>query len=219
MRQFLLAITLLPGLAFAQAHVASSPASGASAPNPDQPETVRTISIRPSQDTLYPADLVTSGLQGVALVRVTLDPAGLPIDAAIEKTSRSTRLDELASAVSRKLSYKAREGSPQPAVVLVPVEFLRDSVTTLGKKSCAEFNTDAAYFSTTFPEVDVQEMKVINMATGLLFMAQVSASKDAKFAFTKSLKTAIPKAVAECSSRPDAGFLATFKQAIRDSGG
>ena len=56
-----------------------------------------------------------------------------------------------------------------PTVVL-PVEFRRDSVATLARKTCAEFNTDLAYFRSAHPDKKLADMTVFLMSSGALFL-------------------------------------------------
>ncbi len=212
MRKIILCLVLVPSFATGQ------PAASSSSPSATIPK-VRVISLRPSDAAYYPSDVAATGAQGTTLVRVSLDAAGAVTEAIIDQSSRSPKLDEAAVTLARSLSFKVREDSPSVPAVHVPVEFLRDSVSTLGGKSCGELNVDAQYHAATFPELPLKDMKVINMTIGILFMAQASASAEARISYSERLQDAVPRVFEECKPRPAANFLETFRRAIRDSGG
>lgn len=181
---------------------------------------VRTVSLRPSSPE-YPAELVAAGVQGTTEVLAKLGPDGKPVDVSVAQTSRSPLLDEAALTLVQGLSFKFKDDAvtaPLPMVV-VPVEFMRDSVSTLAQKSCQDLNTDLQYFTTTFPEKKPEDLAVVKMATGILTIAAMSnkMTGDAFAAYAKSLKRAVPAALAECATHPTATFLEVLKQSIKDA--
>ena len=209
-----LLLGLTSAIAAAQAPI---PSPTASAPSTGTLVKVRAISLRPSDANYYPAALSVRGVQGTTLVQAELSETGAPTAVAVFQSSRSAELDAAALAVVRAVTYKAKEPAAQPSQVLVPVEFLRDSVATLGQKTCSEFTIDAQYFKTAFPEVDMKEMMVVSMAIGVLFMGRGAATDAVTYA--KSLSSALPRVVEACASQREARFLEAFKRVAQGSGG
>lgn len=183
---------------------------------PDAVPKVRAISLRPG-GTSYPVDLAALGVQGTAEVLAKLDPGYKVSDATIAATSRSNQLDDLAVQLVQRAAFKpSSTDGPRIEAIIVPVEFLRDSVNTLPQKSCDEFNVDLKYFRATFPEKDPEaDMTVINMARGLLVLAASNASAERKLELVRAIKLALPKAIAECKDNPGAKFMQTLTQEVK----
>lgn len=225
MRQSALVIALalcgaLPA-ATAQEPVAA-PASAASSPS-GLTAKVRTVSIRPS-DAVYPEALHSRGVQGMVEVLAVIGPDGFPVQVAVAKTSRSKELDEAGLAVVRDLRFGAQGAASAPSArplppVLVPVEFLRDSVTTLSKKMCREFSVDAEYFRTTFPEQQVSDMPVVRMTIGLLVMAETQRASGEKIVSLARRSSAAGKEIAAaCAAAPDSLYLPVFRELVAKGG-
>lgn len=216
-----LAPALLAGVAFfadAQPPAAAEPAaSAASAPAAARVAKLRAQSLRPG-GTAYPVELAGQGVQGTADVFVKIAPDGTPAEVSLQASSRSPALDELALAFVRGLRFGAKaggSGAPLPDVI-VPVEFMRDTVEGLAAKTCAEFNADTAYFKATFPETDPSHMPVVRMTTGMLLLAGMPRqSGDALVAQAKQLNAAAAGIAAACEAAPDALYSKVFVELVR----
>lgn len=174
------------------------------------------LSLRPT-DTQYPSELSVAGVQGDTEVLATFGDDGKLSSASIAKTSRSDKLDLAAVALVKSLSYSVKAqplGSP-PRQALIPVQFLRDSVSTLPLKLCKEFNIDLAYFKSTFPEMEPQKMTVVSMAIGYLALSG-KPSFEKQVALAKSLKEIVPMTVSACASQPDAKFFEIFQNTVNE---
>jgi protein TonB len=210
----LLAIALLPGLAVAEEPAASAPHSSPSAP----PVTVRAVSLRPA-DEGYPPELAAKGIQGTAELLLKLGPDGSPTDVTVQSSSRSPDLDQPAIAVAKGLSFKAKDPANPVVQVLVPIEFLRDSLTTLPKKTCQEFNVDLAWFKATFPELEVRKMPVVNMTVGsYVSYGIVGLSQDKALAYMKRVEQAAKGIVEACAKDPEAGYITIFTRLVKEAG-
>lgn len=201
--------------ATAPAAAASTAAPAASAP---QPYRVGTMSVLP-MDPAYPPGLASRGVQGTAEVLVRLDAAWQPAELSILSTSRSEALDEAARNVVKALSFKVENPSGPPPEVIVPVNFRRDSLSYLQRKTCAEFNVDLAYFKATFPEQSVRDMPVVNMTVGA-FVANgfFSVPQNRVLARMKSIEVAAKGVADACSRHPDDGFIKTFRALVDEAG-
>lgn len=219
-----LAPALLAALAFTSAPAqppADPAASAASAPAPARVARLRAQSLRPG-GTVYPVALAEQGVQGTADVIVKIAPDGTAGEVAIQASSRSAALDELALGFVRTLRFnpsaKSTPGAPLPDVIL-PVEFMRDTVEGLQAKTCAEFNVDAAYFRATFPETDPSHMPVIRLTTGMLLLAGMPRQGgDALVAQAKKLNAAAAGIATACAAAPDTKYLQTFVELVKKAG-
>jgi TonB family protein len=204
----------------------AAPTPAASAPVAQPLARVRPVSVRPG-DEAYPEALHSKGVQGVVEVLVTLGSDGKPTEASVASGSRSQALDAAGLALVKGLQFGVKapaEGASSPAVpnatrVLVPVAFLRDSLSTLGKKTCAEFVVDVDYHRATFPEQQVADMSVITMTTGALVMGGFQRSgPDKLVALAKKAKAAGRDIAWACAAAPERLFLQQFKELMEKSG-
>jgi TonB family protein len=210
----LFTIALLPGLAVAEEPAASTPLTSAAV----LPVKVRAVSLRPT-DEGYPPELAAKGVQGTAELLLKLGADGNPTDIAVQSSSRSPELDQAAIAVAKGLSFKAKDPANPVAQVLVPIEFLRDSLTTLPNKTCQEFDIDLAWFKATFPELDVRKMPVVNMAVGsYVSYGIVGLSQVKALAYVKRVEQAAKGIVDACAKDPGTGFIKTFTRLVKEAG-
>jgi protein TonB len=208
--------------AHAQPPTAAEPAaSAASAPAAGRVAKLRAQSLRPG-GTVYPVELAGQGVQGTADVFVKIAPDGTPAEVSLHASSRSPALDELALAFVRGLRFAAKSGASGAALpdVIVPVEFMRDTVEGLATKTCAEFNTDTAYFKATFPETEPSRMPVVRMTTGMLLLAGMPRQRggEALVAQAKQLNAAAAGIAAACEAAPSSGYLQVFVELVKQAG-
>jgi len=207
-------LALLPAISVAEEPAASSPS--ASLANP--PIQVRAVSLRPS-DEGYPPELAAKGVQGTTELLITLAPDGSPREVVVQSSSRSPELDRAAVAVAKGLGFKSKDPANPIAVVLVPVEFLRDSLVTLSKKTCQEFNVDLDYFKSAFPELDTRKMPVVNMTVGsYVSYGIVGLSQDRTLAYVKRVEAAAKGIAEACAKEPEAGYIKTFTRLVKEAG-
>jgi TonB family protein len=203
------------GATFVNAHAQPASEPAASAPKPTvQAARVRPVSIRPS-DPVYLESLHTQGIQGTVEILARVGPDGFPFEVSVQKSSRSPELDELGLKIVKDLKFGAGGGGTTQSLppIVVPVEFLRDSVTTLSKKTCRELNVDVEYQKRMFPESNRQDMTVIKMTIGALFLASSQrATGDQLVATSRRTSAAAKEIIAACSSNPEANYLQTFRE-------
>lgn len=210
----LLAISsLVPALVSAE-----EPSAAASMPAPASPAQVRAISLRPA-DEGYPPELAAKGAQGTTVLLLTLGAGGTPTEVTVQSSSRSAELDQAAIAVARGLSFKAKDPAHPIAQVLLPIEFMRDSLATLPNKTCREFNVDLAWFKATFPEHETRKMPVVNMTIGsYVTYGIVGLPQDKALAYMKRIETAAQGLVEACAKDPEAGYIKTFTRLVKEAG-
>jgi TonB family protein len=202
------------------AHTSMAQDTGASAPPaPFKPAPVRKLSLRPISPA-YPPELVKAGVQGTATVLATLGSDGFPERVTIQASSRSSDLDAAAITLVKNLNFKVSSAASEPtlAAVLVPVEFLKDSVATLPQKTCEDFNLDLKYFKSAFPEKRPEELDVVRMAVGTLAVSMAaSMPREKQLAFFKSIHPAVASTFAICGANPDKTMFEVLRQAVRES--
>ena len=216
----LLAIPLLvPALASAaEPPAAASTPAPTPTPTPASPAQGRAISLRPA-DEGYPPELAAQGAQGTTVLLLTLGADGSPEQVTVQSSSRSPELDQAAIAVAKGLSFKAKDPAHPVARVLVPIEFMRDSLATLPNKTCREFNVDLAWFKATFPELDSRKMPVVNMTVGsYVSYGIVGLPQDKALAYMKRVETAAQGLAEACAKEPDAGYIKTFTRLVKEAG-
>lgn len=222
--RILWSVALAGGLAFfsacAGAQEGAVPAAATAASATSLPaQRVKARSLRPGE-AAYPAALAERGVQGTAEVLAKLGADGAPSVVTIVSSSRSVELDELALADVRRLRFRSANGASGTSLpdIVVPVEFMRDSLATLKAKTCREFNVDVAYFRSTFPELDTGRMPIINLTTGALFMGAIPTSGltgDALVTHAKRIREAGSGITAACLAAPDSSYLELYVDLVK----
>ncbi len=153
----------------------------------------------------YAKQLADKGVQGNVSVRAVVAADGTLTAPKISETSRSDELDRLALALVLTFKFKPKKSAAPVTEIIVPILFLKDSLTSLHQKSCAEFNIDYGYFKVTFPEKETGDMTVFKMATGVAF-----ATSGFDMKRVKRLKSATTGTATKCAASPDSKFLDVF---------
>jgi TonB family protein len=202
-----------PALAATDEPAASTPSAAAT-----PPVKVREVSLRPT-DEGYPPELAAKGVQGTVELLLKLAADGSPRDIVVQASSRSADLDQAAIAVAKGLTFKTKDPANPVTQVVVPIEFLRDSLTTLPTKTCAEFNVDLGYFKATFPELETRMMPVVNMTVGsYVTYGIVGLPQDKALAYMKRVEAAAKGIVEACAKEPEASYTKTFTRLVKEAG-
>jgi TonB family protein len=224
---FITTLALAVGSSAGAQEAPAVPAPAASAPAMQPLARTRTVSLRPA-DPSYPEALHSKGVQGLVEVRATLGADGKPTDLVVLNSSRSQALDDAGLALVKRLQFAIKapaEGASSPAIpnatqVVVPVEFFRDSLGTLSKKTCAEFGVDVAYHRATFPEQQVGDMSVIKMTIGAMVLGGFQRTGPSPLvALAKKSKSAARDIAEACATSPERLFLEQFKELMDKSPG
>lgn len=157
-------------------------------------------------DGAYPADLARRGVQGEALVEVSLDGQGRRV-ARVRSSSRSAELDTLAARIAERSDAATPVSGARSG--LVKVLFRKDHASTLAGKTCADFNVDAAYQAATFPERDVRGMPVMVESVGKLVY---TLHRDAQGKSFPGMGPVLDATVAACARTPEAGMLDVMRR-------
>jgi len=171
-------------------------------------------SFRPT-DKQYPAELAAAGVQGEVLVVVPLTDDGKSDGASLGATSRSEQLDKIAVDFIKSARFQVKEAPAKGwKAIVVPVEFYKDSVTTLKSKTCADFNIDSDYQLTKFPERKPAEMRIFDMLTGILYFG--AGGKPAQAAeVAKRAAAARQPTIDGCKANPENSLLQTWQASVK----
>lgn len=171
-------------------------------------------SFRPT-DKRYPAALAAAGVQGEVLVIVPLTDDGKSNGASLGATSRSEELDTIAVDLVKAASFRLPDAPAQGwKAIVVPVQFYKDSVTSLQTKTCADFNVDYDYQLTKFPERKPEDMRVFEMLTGILYIKSVKSTAQA-LDLAKRTAAARQPTIDGCRKNPESLLMSTWLASAR----
>ena len=156
-------------------------------------------------DASYPDELARRGVQGEATIELRVADHGRKT-AIVRDSSRSAELDALAVKMAHRLDIK---GSGDASSGLIRFQFRKDSDTTIATKTCADFNVDAAYHATTFPEHSQRMLPGIYESVGKLVYSLHREGEQRSFPALESLMDAT---MAACARTPESGFLEVMRQ-------
>jgi TonB family protein len=158
-------------------------------------------------DSRYPSELADKGVQGDALIHAKVQADGRLVEPTLARSSHSDALDQSALQIAATMGFQPAKGQEVEREIEFKVVFVRDTLETVVKKSCAEFNTDLAYYQSTYPERKAGDMPVFKLSTGAII-----ALRGFELERIKRLK-AMPDAVAAaCAKDPQAKF---FEQVVK----
>jgi TonB family protein len=159
----------------------------------------------------YPASERAAGHQGEIVLRGVVTPEGTITEATVQVSSRAPGLDEAALAAFRHWTFKPgldAAGKPIAMPVRAKVEYAKDSVSTLPRKTCADFVADVRWHDETFPERKRSEMYLYRLTLGALIMVSLPRSNDFKAALTagpsaSDFQKAFDATFEHCSAHPN----------------
>lgn len=172
----------------------------------DKPLWVDTQHITPDMPA-YPPPLVRSGIQGQVMLEVTVTNQGKAID--IKVTHNQSGIAALADAAvthARRLlwSHAARAQAPE-TIVIVPVEFEKDTTATIGNKTCSDFNIDAATYKAAHPQAELRRMNAVAVARDALRLPRSVTEEDMRLT------------AGRCTEQRQAKFIDIFAQQMRST--
>jgi len=207
-------IGVLVVLSFSGVSMAQTVAAEASAAVA-QPKLAGGVSLTP-RNAIYPPALAATGAQGSVTILAQVNGDGAVTEATVHETSRSSELDAIALGIVRKSTIPGAKSelAALQQMVLVPVDFRKDTSADIKTKTCADFNVDIAYFKATFPELPASKMTVFHLATGIKFLTVAPAQQ---VALAKRLNGAIDATIKACANEPDRIYFDVFGEALTQS--
>jgi protein TonB len=97
------------------------------APQVVVPPVIESVEYVRAPSPVYPHESSRKRERGTVILRVLVDTAGRPAQIQVERSSGFARLDDAARDAVQKALFRPHEvnGHPQPAQVLIPIEFTR----------------------------------------------------------------------------------------------
>lgn len=165
----------------------------------------RELTLYPA-DSAYPLELARRGVQGEAVVEVTLGERGRRAS-RVRSSSRSAELDALALQIAERTQVAASAAGARTG--LVKILFRKDHESTIAGKTCADFNVDAAYQAAVFPERDVRSLPVMAESISKLIYSLAREGKGRSF---PGMHPVLDATVAACARTPEAGMLDVMRR-------
>lgn len=188
----------------------ASPAPPA-APRPTPPKVLTS----PEPD--YPDALKAVGAQGEVVVGGLVRADGTLVDPVVKTGSRVPDLDRLALDAFRTWTFKPGldvDGKPMDAPVSTRIAFRKDSITTMGTKTCAEFVLDQDWFKGVWPEEDARS-PLYYLTLGLFtLIAMNKGSTAGVLPMIRAFGPAWDKTYATCKKKPDALYIKVLTKAL-----
>lgn len=193
--------------------------SHADAPADTKPITVEGYQIEWASK-YYPAEAKARHAQGDTKVQQSFINGNAVGEAKLLLSSKAPELDAWAVEFVHglKLKSKGTDEAPEALTYIFPVDFVRDTMRTVGSKPCSEINEDIAYFKKTNPGAEIGGRPFDHLVLGMLAMNSMgglgnTAAKLGKLA--KSFKQANPATALECEQHPEALFIEVLQQQMR----
>ncbi|CAN7547128.1 energy transducer TonB [Massilia sp. LjRoot122] len=160
-------------------------------------------------EAAYPAGLAARGVQGRAVVRVSVNAEGKAAATAIGTSSRSRELDDAALALARSYPYPPAKKGAAGSETLVTIRFIKDRPSDLPKKTCADFNIDKAWFSATFPWKRPGDMEVVKALQDRVIFTLPGPQQ---MPYARNSSAVAAAAIDACATRPGDTLFALMQQ-------
>ncbi|MEO8002237.1 MAG: TonB family protein, partial [Arenimonas sp.] len=164
-------------------------------------------------DAFYPDALAKSGVQGEVRLEIKLSSEGKASVVKMLSNSKSAELDKNAINFVNTGYYKLPDNGLKyfEGNYSLNIVFIRDSVLTINAKTCADFNTDLAYFRSTRSGETMKNLGIFELVTGI-FTVQLMKSQgaDGTLKFVKAVDVINSDIVAACAKKPAELFIKTY---------
>lgn len=171
-------------------------------------------------DHFYSDLLAKNGVQGTVILEISLSKEGKVKVARVIGSSKSAELDKNALAFANDgwmlpdNGLKYFEGSYSLNIV-----FVRDTILTINKKTCADFNTDFRYFRFIRPTGSVKDIGALGLMANI-FTVQLMSTQgaDGTLKFVKSLDAINNDTIQTCAKKPSELLVKTYAKAAQRRG-
>lgn len=172
-------------------------------------------------DLFYPEAQAKKGLQGEVTLEIHLSKAGKATTVKVLTSSKSAELDKNALAFVNTGYWKLPENGLKyyEGAYFLNVIFLRDSVLTINKKTCADFNTDLKYFRTIHANENTKHFGALELIANISTV-QLMKNQGANGAlkFVKSVEAINNDTINACNKKPVELFVKTYAKATKKHG-
>jgi TonB family protein len=162
----------------------------------------------------YSAADKASGAQGDVVVRLTVQADGTATDIEVAETSHSSVLDAAAVEAVRASSFVPGriDGNAAPLQMSVAFEFVKDSISNLAQKTCADLGADVAFFRQAFPDQPLNKMRIASLSSGTVMISRSNGNLRSQLAkeLIERRRGAFERTVAWCEQNPSGLYFRRF---------
>jgi TonB family protein len=172
-------------------------------------------------DVFYPEALVKKGVQGESVLEINLSKDGKATVSKVIGSSKSAELDKNAFNLINTGHYKLPENGVKygEGAYSLSIIFLRDSVLTINKKTCAEFNTDLGFFRTTHPDESLKKLGALELVANIFTVQLVKTQgADGALKFVQAVDAINHQTIRDCAKKPGEAFVKTYVKASQQNG-
>lgn len=169
-------------------------------------------------DLFYPELLANKGVQGIVTLQVRLSSTGKATAAKVVISSKSSELDRNALAFVQNGYWKLPDNGLKynEGAYTLPVIFLRDTVLTINKKTCADFNTDLGYFRSVRPGENTKNLGAFELIANVMTMQLMqNHAADETLKFVKAVDAINGNTAKACAKKPSELFVKTYVNVSR----
>lgn len=151
----------------------------------------------------YPEQAYAQGHQGKVLVKLRIGADGNVDTAEVQESSKSAALDAAALTAVRSWKFSPftdDAGKATAGIVVLPVEFAKDTTASVMQKPCSDLTADVGFFRATYPGKPLSDMRIYKLTQGIVFLSEPDMQK--KLAVSRAFPSAFAAAVARCESNP-----------------
>ncbi|MEO6172861.1 MAG: energy transducer TonB [Arenimonas sp.] len=168
----------------------------------------------------YPEMLAKNGVQGIVTLEINLSKEGKVKAARIIGSSRSAALDENALAFAKDGWLLPDNGLKYfEGLYSLNIIFVRDTVLTINKKTCADFNTDYRYFRFIRPAGNNKDIGAFELLANI-FTVQLIKTQGAvgSLKFVKAVDAINEDTIQACAKKPKELLVKTYVKAAQKHG-
>lgn len=172
-------------------------------------------------DLFYPDALAKTGAQGEVRLEIRLSKEGRATAARVITSSKSVELDKQAISLVNTGNYKLPDNGLKyfEGLYTLNIIFIRDSVLTINSKTCADLNTDVAYFRSVRPGESTKNLGAFELVAGI-FTVQLMKNQGSTgtLKFVKAIADIEGDTIGACAKKPRALFIKTYVDAAKKRG-
>lgn len=167
---------------------------------------------------VYPQQAKADGHQGTAVIRTDISAEGTVTGVAIARSSKSALLDDAALEFVRTSQFSPaldQADRPMSLQVAIPVEYVKDSVSNLAEKTCADFDIDMRWFLATYPDKKVGDMRLYLLSLGLFAQYDLISGTKTDFGeYPRTFAKAFDVMIRHCREHPEDRYLIVLKRSM-----
>jgi TonB family protein len=167
----------------------------------------------------YPESDAATGAQGTALVVMNLTADGQVAKARIVRSTQAATLDQQALRLASQLHWMGARKTPSQASL--QVQFSRDSIDSVQKKTCAELNQDVTWLKAHRPAEPPENVGALRIARNLVSFNTSwmpdRHDREAGKPVRDALFLASRRTIDECVAQPDKLMKDVFNHLLHEA--